>query len=381
MSNDTPRKPIPVLLPGLALLAGLGWAGWHFLLSERAEQSTNDAYVSADYTLVAPKVSGFIGEVLVDDNQRVQAGQLLARIDDRDYRAALDGARAEVATAEAQLANAQATLERQQALIDQAGATLQADRAEVLFAQRERERYERLVGRGAGTLQNSQQAQSRYDSARAKQQENRAGLVATQKQTEILAALRDAAQAALQSARANQARAELDLSHTELRAPLAGMVGRRAVRVGAYVKPGDVLLAVVPLEQAYVVANFQETQLHHMRPGQPVSIAVDSFPDAVLHGHVQSLAPATGVTFAAVAPDNATGNFTKVVQRIPVKIALDPDQALIGHLRVGMSVDARVDTAAKVEGLVCNDDACQAPQPVAGHQPVSAVAAELAADS
>jgi membrane fusion protein (multidrug efflux system) len=367
MSDSTPRPSNPVVLPGLALLAGLAaWSGWYFLLADHHEQSTNDAFVSADYTLVAPKVSGFIDEVLVQDNQRVRAGEVLARIDDRDYRAALDGARAQVASARAELANAQATLERQQALIDQAQATLQADQAQVLFAERERERYERLVGRGAGTVQNSQQAQSRYDRARAKQRENRAGLLATQKQTAILAARRDAAEAALQSARASLERARLDLSHTRLRAPVDGMVGRRAVRVGAYVKPGDVLLAVVPLEQAYVVANFQETQLDRMRPGQAVGIRVDSFPDEVLHGHVQSLAPATGVTFAAVAPDNATGNFTKVVQRIPVKIVLDAGQPLIGHLRVGMSVDVRVDTAAKVEGLTCNDDGCQAQEPLAG---------------
>lgn len=367
MSDSTTRPSNPVLLPGLALLAGLvAWSGWYFLLADRHEQSTNDAFVSADYTLVAPKVSGFIDEVLVQDNQRVRAGEVLVRIDDRDYRAALDGARAQVASARAELANAQATLERQQSLIDQAQATLQADQAQVLFAERERERYERLVGRGAGTVQNSQQAQSRYDRARAKQRENRAGLLATQKQTAILAARRDAAEAALQSAQANLERAQLDLSHTHLRAPVDGMVGRRAVRVGAYVKPGDVLLAVVPLEQAYVVANFQETQFDRMRPGQAVGIRVDSFPDEVLRGHVQSLAPATGVTFAAVAPDNATGNFTKVVQRIPVKIVLDAGQPLIGHLRVGMSVDVRVDTSAKVEGLTCNDDGCQAQEPLAG---------------
>ncbi len=156
MSDSTTRPSNPVVLPGLALLAGLAaWGGWYFLLADHHEQSTNDAFVSADYTLVAPKVSGFIDEVLVQDNQRVRAGEVLARIDDRDYRAALDGARAQVASARAELANAQATLERQQALIDQAQATLQADQAQVLFAERERERYERLVGRGAGTVQNS----------------------------------------------------------------------------------------------------------------------------------------------------------------------------------------------------------------------------------
>ncbi|MCY1348223.1 putative multidrug resistance protein EmrK [compost metagenome] len=338
------RSTKPIVLGTTALLAGLlAWGAWH-LLRDATAQSTNDAFVSADFTLVAPKVPGFLSEVLVEDNQRVTAGQLLARIDDRDYRAAVDGARAEVASAEAQLANVQATLERQEALIAQAGASLQANRAEVRFAEHELQRYRRLVDRGAGTLQNAQQAQSRFDTAQARQTEQGAGLVAVRKQSEVLVARRDAAGAALQRARANLARAELDLSHTELRAPLEGMVGRRALRTGAYVKPGDVLLAVVPLERAYVVANFQETQLTHVRPGQPVQVGVDTFPGEVLRGHVESIAPATGVTFAAIAPDNATGNFTKVVQRIPVKIVLEPGQPLIGHLRVGMSVDASIDT-------------------------------------
>jgi membrane fusion protein (multidrug efflux system) len=340
--TDSRKKSLFIGLPVAGLLA---WGVW-YLLAERAEQHTNDAFVSADYTLVAPKISGFVSEVLVEDNQRVKAGQVLARIDDRDYRAALEVARADVASAEAQLANAQATLERQQSMIDQAEATVEADRAEVLFAEHELQRYKHLAGQGAGTLQNLQQAQSRFDTARARQNQNRAALVATRKQTDILAAQRDAGRAALQRAHAELDRAELDLSHTELRAPMDGMVGRRAVRVGAFVSPGNVLLAVVPLEQAYVVANFQETQLDHMRPGQVARISVDSFPDQALHGHVESLAPATGVTFAAVAPDNATGNFTKVVQRIPVKIVLDAGQTLIGHLRVGMSVGVSVETRA-----------------------------------
>ncbi|WP_454255675.1 HlyD family secretion protein [Pseudomonas sp. Marseille-Q8238] len=337
----------PTVLIGLTLLAGIVVAGGWYGLAEHAEQRTNDAFISADFTLVAPKVSGFVEEVLVQDNQRVEAGQLLARIDDRDYRAALAVAVAGVASAQAQLANTRATLERQAAVIEQAEATVQADTADVLFAQHELERYRHLAGQGAGTLQNQQQAQARFDTRRARQTQNRAALVATRKQTEVLTAQRDAARAAVQRAEAEQQRAELDLSHTRLQAPVAGMVGRRAVRVGAFVNPGDVLLAVVPLEQAFVVANFQETQLTHVRPGQVAEIEVDALPGERLRGHVESIAPATGVTFAAIAPDNATGNFTKVVQRIPVKIVLDADQPLVGHLRVGMSVDARIDTHSK----------------------------------
>lgn len=341
----------PVLLIGLPFAGIVAWGAWQLLFAERFEQSTNDAFISADYTLVAPKVSGFISEVLVEDNQRVTAGQLLARIDDRDYRTALEGARAAVASAEAQRANAQATLDRQQSLIVQAAAAVEADQAEMVYARQELERYQHLVGRGAGTLQSSQLAQSRYDIQRARQGEHSAGLVAARQQVDILTAQRDAALAALEGAQAAQARAELDLSHTELRAPMAGMVGHRGVRVGAFVSPGDRLLAVVPLADAYVVANFQETQLTRVRPGQLVNVTVDTFPGETLRGHVQSLAPATGVTFAAIAPDNATGNFTKVVQRIPVKIMLDADQPLIGHLRVGMSVEASIDTRQQTEAL------------------------------
>lgn len=334
----------PLIFCAEAMAAGLlVWTAWR-LVMEQGEQATNDAFVNADYTLVAPKVSGFISEVLVADNERVKAGQVLARIDDRDYRAALDGAKAEVASARAQLANAQATLERQASLIEQAEAAVRVDQAEVLFARHEVERYTHLAGQGAGTLQNLQQAQARFDTAKAHQVEHQAALLATRKQTDVLTAMRDAAAAALQRADALLVRAELDLSHTELVAPMDGMVGRRAVRIGAFVSPGNALLAVVPLDQAYVVANFQETQLTDVRLGQTVEIAVDSFPGERLRGHVESIAPATGVTFASVAPDNATGNFTKVVQRIPVRIVLDAGQPLVGHLRVGMSVDARIDT-------------------------------------
>lgn len=342
MTTSTSRKPWLVL--AAVLLGAVLYGLWRLLFASGPVQSTNDAYISADYTLIAPKVAGFIGEVLVRDNQWVHAGQALVRIDAQDYQADLDAAKASASSARAQLANAVATLERQQALIDQARAVVDADQAEVQFAEHEGQRYQHLAGQGAGTLQNAQQAETRRRTAAARLAEHRAALDAARKQTRVLQAQCDTAQAALQHAQALQARAELDLSHTVLVAPFDGVAGRRSVRQGAYVKPGDTLLAVVPVNEVYVIGNFLESQLTHVSPGQSVSINVDTFAGTTLMGTVDSIAPATGVTFAAIAPENASGNFTKVVQRIPVKILLDPGQPLVKQLRLGMSVEARIDT-------------------------------------
>jgi membrane fusion protein (multidrug efflux system) len=313
---------------------------------KRTQQSTNDAFVSADFTLVVPRVAGFIKEVLVEDNQQVKAGQLLALIDDRDLRAAAQAADAEALVARAQLQNARATLERQASVIAQAQASVVSAKAEMDFAAHELNRYNHLAGVGAGTVQNAQQARTRIDQATARLANVTAVLAAERKQVEILTAQRDAAEGGLKRAQAALEMASYELSYTRIVAPQDGMVGERAVRVGAYVTPGSKILAVVPLAQAYVVANFQETQLTDVKPGQGVQVRVDSLGSEVLNGRVESIAPATGVTFASVKPDNATGNFTKVVQRIPVKIVLEPGQALAERLRVGMSVEARIDTAS-----------------------------------
>ena len=314
------------------------------VFGKKPQQSTNDAFVSADFTLVAPRVAGFIKEVLVEDNQRVQAGQLLALIDDRDFRAAAQAADADTLVARAQLQNARATLERQASVIAQAQATVVAAKAEQAFAEHELNRYNHLAGVGAGTVQNAQQARTRIDQAGARLANATAVLAAERKQVEILTAQRDAAEGGLKRAQAALEMASFQLSYTRIVAPVDGMVGERAVRVGAYVTPGSKILAVVPLAQAYVLGNFQETQLTDVQPGQDVVVRVDSLGGEALTGRVQSIAPATGVTFAAVKPDNATGNFTKVVQRIPVKILLEPGQAHIHRLRVGMSVEASVNT-------------------------------------
>jgi membrane fusion protein (multidrug efflux system) len=323
------------------------------LFGQRTQQSTNDAYVSADYTLVVPRVAGFIKQVLVEDNQQVKAGQLLALIDDRDLRAAAEAAAAESLVAQAQLQNARATLERQASVIAQAQAKVISAKAEMAFAEHELNRYNHLAGVGAGTVQNAQQARTRIDQASAQLTNATAVLAAERKQVDILAAQRDGAEGGLKRAQAKLEIASYELSYTRIVAPQDGMVGERAVRVGAYVTPGSKLLAVVPLAQAYVVANFQETQLTNVQPGQAVQVRVDTFGGAALNGHVESIAPATGVTFASVKPDNATGNFTKVVQRIPVKIVLEPGQPMAERLRVGMSVEARIDTASgKVNEVV-----------------------------
>jgi membrane fusion protein (multidrug efflux system) len=206
-------------------------------------------------------------------------------------------------------------------------------------------RYNHLAGVGAGTVQNAQQARTRIDQASARLANATAVLAAERKQVDILTAQRDAADGGLKRAQAALEIASYELSYTRIVAPQDGMVGERAVRVGAYVTPGSKILAVVPLEQAYVVANFQETQLADVQAGQSVQVLVDSLDGQALRGRVESIAPATGVTFASIKPDNATGNFTKVVQRIPVKIVLDPGQPLAERLRVGMSVEASIDTA------------------------------------
>ena len=337
------KKPTVILFTAaLAAVAGIVYLAWPAVFGPSNSQSTNDAYVLADYTVVAPKVSGFIAQVMVEDNQWVKAGQELAHIDDRDYQAALQAAQAQRLMSQAQFENAKATLERQASIIAQAQAMVQSDQAALSFADHEWVRYNHLAGQGAGTVQNAQQSRSQVDQARAHLASSAAALAAARKQVDILTAQVQGAEGGLKHAKATEESARLNLSYTRVVAPIDGIVGQRAVRVGAFVEPGTRMLAVVPLKQAYVVANFQETQLTHVLPGQRVDISVDTFDDQHLTGHVDSMAPATGVTFAQIKPDNATGNFTKVVQRIPVKIILDPDQALSSRLRVGMSVEARI---------------------------------------
>ncbi|HVJ43060.1 MAG TPA: HlyD family secretion protein [Dongiaceae bacterium] len=327
----------------LGALVAAGYYGERYWTIGQYQQSTDDAYVKADFTVVAPKVAGYIAEVLVQDNQQVKAGQLLARIDDRDFRTALDQARADVTATEAAIHHLDAEVSLQQSVIDQEKANITAAEAALKFAQADRDRYQDLVKTGSGTLQRAQQTEAALGEKTAELQGSRAGLVAAQKQIDVLAAERANAVAQHDHNLAVAHQAELNLSYTTITAPVDGTVGARSLRVGQYVQAGSQLMAVVPLHAVYVVANFKETQLTYVRSGQPVAVEVDSFPGVKLSGHVDSLAPASGLEFSLLPPDNATGNFTKIVQRIPVKIVFDND-ALAGLLRSGMSVTPTIDT-------------------------------------
>jgi len=289
-------------------------------------------------------VSGYLTEVPVGDNERVTAGQVLARIDDRDFKVALDQAKADVAAAKAALASKQAQLDVQQAVIAAAKATIEVDTATQTFAQQENKRYTDLAATGFGSVQNAQAAQSKNASAEATIQRDTANLASALKQVELLKAEIAQATAAVARATAIEQQAELNLGYTTISAPIDGVVGNRTLRTGQFVQAGTQLMSLVPASGAYVVANFKETQLTHVGKGQAVDIEVDMFPGQVVHGHVDSLAPASGQEFALLPPDNATGNFTKVVQRIPVKIALD-DTAI--ELRPGMSVIPTIATRSQ----------------------------------
>ncbi|RDU95814.1 HlyD family secretion protein [Trinickia dinghuensis] len=342
MSTVT-RPPLKIIGVAASIVV-LGIAAWSTsrLLSEPNSESTNDAYVQADFTLVAPRVAGQIADVLVDDNQPVKAGQLLVRIDDRDFQAALQSAQADVMAAQASVANDDAEIARQPALVEQARATLKSDQASIDFARANASRYQNLSEAGAGTAQEQQRASSALAEHLAQQAHDQAVLTATSQNLDVLRAERDKAAGALARAEALFEQAKLNLSYTEIRAPFDGKVGRRSARVGAFVTPGAPILAIVPLSEAYVVANFQENQLAHIRQGASVRIKVDSLPGVVIRGHVDGLAPATGVSFAPIAPDNATGNFTKIVQRVPVKITIDRGQQTASALSVGLSVETEV---------------------------------------
>jgi membrane fusion protein, multidrug efflux system len=340
-----------VLMAGVAaaVLAGAGWYGWDYWTVGRYLVSTDDAYVKADNTTVAPKVSGYLHEVLVGDNERVTAGQVLARIDQRDFRVSLAQARADVAAARAAIESKQAQLGVQQAVIDAAKATVDVDQATANFAAQEDKRYTDLAATGYGSVQNAQQAQSRIAGAKAAISRDTANLASALKQVDLLKAEIVQANATLARAEAVRDQAQLNLDYTSIVAPIDGIVGNRTLRTGQYVQAGTQLMSVVPITGAYVVANFKETQLTDVREGQTVAIAVDTFPGQIVHGHVDSIAPASGQEFALLPPDNATGNFTKVVQRIPVKIALNRTNSSL-ELRPGMSVIPTIETKPQAAG-------------------------------
>jgi membrane fusion protein (multidrug efflux system) len=326
-----------------AIILIVGGAAYYWKF-ERFVVSTDDAYVQADSTTVASRVSGYVSAVLIEDHQSVKAGQVLARIDDRDFRAALAQARADVQASQAAVGELQAQLAEQSALIVRADAGVAASQAALELASLNRVRYRKMAGIGFGSQQQSQEADAQAKERGADLARDRAASSSARDQVRVLQAKLAQAQALHDRSQAVEQRAALELGYTAIVAPIDGVVAARTVRLGQYVQAGTQLTALVPLSEVYVMANFKETQLTQVLAGEPVSIRVDTFPNIKLQACVDSLAPASGLEFSLLPPDNATGNFTKIVQRIPVKIRFPQDHALSGQLRPGMSVEAAIDT-------------------------------------
>ena len=319
------RRIALLAVAGLAL-SGIGYGGYRWWLHAQAWVDTDNAYVSADIHEVSPRIAGTIEEVLVNDNQTVAAGAVLARLDSRDQDVRLQQARAQVAQAGAQI-------QQSAAQVAQAKAQVAKEEAQVNRARLDLQRVKTVRKNLAGAIsdQDLDNAQAAYDAAAASLAAAQSTVTAAEAQATAVAAMLDVAQASL-------ADAKLQLSYTEIKAPTAGRVGRKSIESGNHVQPGQALLALVETE-VWVTANFKETQLTHVQNGQPVELTIDTFPGKVFSGRVESLAPASGAQFALLPPDNATGNFTKIVQRVPVKVVLDRDSlgAYAGRIVPGMS--------------------------------------------
>ena len=332
------RLSIFFILFCLVALAFL--ARWYFI--GRFQETTDNAYVQGEITRIASQLGARIDQVLVTDNQHVEKGQLLVKLEDADFRLALDRARAALATHEAELAQARSKLKGQGSMIAASEADLNATQATFGRTQIDLNRAQTL--RKPGYVSEERVTTLTADShvARSQVAKAQADLQAQRIQIDALNADIKRLQAQIDASRAEIAQAEINLARTELRAPVAGLVGQRSARVGQYVQVGSQLLALVPDEGIWVQANFKETQVGHMRPGQKARLVLDSFPDTPIEGCVDSLFAASGAQFSLLPPDNATGNFTKVVQRIPVKITFAADNPLKGLIRPGMSVEAEV---------------------------------------
>jgi len=340
------RKALIISGAAFLLVVAAATFGYRWWTVGRFMESTDDAYVGGDITVIAPKVSGFIARVAVTDNQTVHAGDVLVELDNRDCVAARARAVAAVAAQEAAIANLSATRHLQEAVIAQAQAGINAADAEIERSQEDQVRYRRLEKLSAVSTQESQKADADYKNAIAAGVKARATLTASQRQLDVIDSQSQQATASLAQAKADRDVADLNLSYTELRAPMDGTVGNRSARAGSYATIGAQLMSLVPARGLWVDANFKESQLARMRAGQPVTVEADVLPGRVFRGHVASLAPATGAVFSVLPAENATGNFTKIVQRVPVRIVLDGDASQLGQFRPGLSVVAKVDMRA-----------------------------------
>jgi membrane fusion protein, multidrug efflux system len=328
---------------GAALIAG-GWYGYDWWRVGRFFESTDDAYVGGDVTPIAPHVGGFIARIAVTDNQHVAAGQLLVQIDDRDYRAAADHAQAILDQRKAALNGLRAQYGLQQSTIEKAAADLDAKNAQAVFAKDDATRYRHLALTDAGTTQDAQRSVALDQQSRAAVTSAQASLEAEKQQLAVIDAEILEAQAAVTQAAADLKTAHLNLGYTTIRSPIDGYVGNRAAQVGSYIAQGAYLLTIVPAHGLWVDANFKEDQLTQMAPHQRANVIADILPGHIFHGHVESLSPGTGAVFSVIPPENATGNFTKIVQRLPVRIALDPDDASLVRIQPGLSTTVSIDT-------------------------------------
>jgi membrane fusion protein, multidrug efflux system len=333
-------------LAGLALAVTLGGIGYgrYWWNVGRFIESTDDAYAGGNVTPVAPHVAGFVLEILVADNQHVSAGQLLIRLDARDFQAAFDHARAIADQRKAALAGLEAKYELQQSMIRQAEADLNAKAAHATWTGQDAVRYRDLAATTFGTRQNAERSSAANEEARSATKSAEAGLAAARQRLTVLDAQIAEAGAGVAQAKADLETARLNLGYTEICSPIDGYIGNRAAQVGAYVANGAYLLSVIPARGLWVDANFKEDQLADMRPGQPATVVADVLPGKTFHGHIESLAPGTGAVFSVIPPENATGNFAKIVQRVPVRVALDDGAASLGELRPGLSTTVSVDT-------------------------------------
>ncbi|TPL77287.1 HlyD family secretion protein [Mesorhizobium sp. B2-3-15] len=334
------------LLPiiGLALLSGGAWYGYDYWTTGRFMISTDDAYVQADMAFVSPKISGYVDQVLVSENQQVKAGDPLLTIDAGDYKIAVAQAEAQIATLAKTLDRIDAQTKAAQASLQQAQAQKVADRAAADNAGRAQQRAAQLVKTHVGTQAQLDDAQTALDQANAALVGADAQIAAAQANIGVLEAQRAESASTLASLQLGRDKAARDLSFTVLKAPYDGVVGNRSVEQGDLVSPGQKLAVVVPMDKLYIVANFKETQLARLVSGEKVNISVDAIDGQPIQGTVSSLAPASGAVFSLLPPENATGNFTKVVQRVPVRIDVPADALKTGKLRAGLSVVIAVDS-------------------------------------
>jgi membrane fusion protein (multidrug efflux system) len=324
--------------------AAAAWYAQDWWQVGRFIESTDDAYIGGNVTPLAPHIDAFIDKILVSDNERVHAGQVLIRLDQRDYRTAFDRAGAALQARLAAADSLRARYALQQSTIRQQEAELASKKAQATFAAQDAVRYRLLAQTSYGSRQNEERTSAQEQQSQSAVAASQAGLEAARQQLKVIEAGIAEADAAAAQARSDLETAQLNLGYSEIRSPIDGYVGNRAAQIGAYATKGTYLISVAPADGLWIDANFKEDQLSRMVPGQPAAVAADVLPGHVFRAHVASLSPGTGAVFSVIPPENATGNFTKIVQRVPVRIVLDAGDPKLEMLRPGLSTTVRVDT-------------------------------------